>query len=176
MQSIGTCKARYHSQAKMPRTKQHIRKQAQVNLKMQQKLEKLETKTQPTAEKMAEKKHRAKPRFRPITKALRTIRFEQRSTLPCMAKQRMRDLIRIILSEAGPDTWLKPATIEAIGALAEDQVISILREANERRMEALTAGDRKRQGCVQLMAKNVEGAFRTFKRGSIGSFNMQFQE
>jgi histone H3/H4 len=124
----------------------------------------------------AKKKVRAKPRFRPITHALRGMRREQRSTRLSVRNKPITDLIRHMIKDFSFDTMLRPSTVEALQEVVEAGVLKVLRDAFDRRLEAMTETEQKKQTSVQLMAKNVYGAFRVWAEQRQGQFTEFLEE
>ena len=156
----------------MPRTKNAPSHQANTSAtsiakKIKNKI--LNPTPKPSTPSTEEKVKKKKPRFRPITSALRGIRRMQRSTEPCVRKTGFRLMVKQMVAGMDTETWLRDSTVDALREIVEANVHQVLSQALDRRVEALSNTERKKQTLIQVMDRNVVGAFKTWSDMHHGS-------
>ena len=123
-----------------------------------------------------EKKERKPVRYKNITHALRKIRRAQRSTEACTRKAPIIYLVKDIATKYDDQTWFRPSTTRDIQEAVEAQMIVVLQQAHDRSIEARTENELKKQTAVQVMEKNIKGAFKVWSSSRNGDFMELYDE
>ena len=141
--------------------------------KNQQDASNLKAKVQKKSKGLTKEEDKKARRFRPIVQALRNMRKQQKMTNQCMKNAPMVRLVKGIASECDSRSWLRPSAIETIKEIATAETIKLLRLAFGRRLENMTEaelGPNGKQVAVQVMGKNIIGAFSAWADERSGDF------
>jgi histone H3/H4 len=122
----------------------------------------LKTKPGPRKTAPGVKQPRKTIRYRPVTYALREIRREQRSTKLSSRAGPLKELVRHLAAQIDDKCWLRNSTITAVQDILEATMPVILKQTMDRRVEALTPAELRKQTATQVMPKNILGAFKVW--------------
>jgi len=146
------------------------RQQASKPIPKSQRIKKTESKPE------GDVKVRKNVRFRNITQGLRKIRKQQKSIELCMRKAPTLILIRQIAEQLQDQNRMRKATSHQIATVAEAQTIKLIKQALDRRIEAMTPSELKTQASVQVSSKHILGAFKVWCEEKNSKFMDYFQE
>ena len=111
-----------------------------------------------------------KRRFSSFVSTLRGIRRQQKETKSAHQFRPMVELVKAIVNDFDNKTFLRRSTVKTIEEVVMPHAITVLRQALDRRMESLTPHERKNQRCVQVMEKNIRGAFKVWAESRTGNY------
>jgi hypothetical protein len=109
-------------------------------------------------------------KFKRFTTTTRRIRKKQDDTWFCNQKAPIVDLVKSIARDVDNQTWFRKSTCRTIDEIVTAQVIIILRQALERRKDAMTPSKMKKQTAIQIGEKHITGALKVWAEYHDGNY------